>query len=155
MMRHRFAQTLSAVTVLLVCVSCYNMRQYTGGRGGTIGARLIIKDADTGEPVEGASVSVREGFRDFISSQRTTAAGELMFTKQYVAEDVLSSTWPLYLIIEVTKDGYEGLKESVNTEQFLYGYGDKDLYKVLEIAIRKGKGMRRVENYKPNPYSGN
>jgi hypothetical protein len=131
------------------------MRQYTGGRGGTIGARLIVKDTDTGEPVEGASVTVREGFRDFLSSERTSAAGEIMFTKQYVAENALGSTWPPYLIIEVAKDGYEGLKESVNTEQFLYGYGDKDLYKVLEITIRKGKGTRRVENYKPNPYSGN
>jgi len=155
MKQSRLAHVLSAAAVLLACASCYNLRQYTGDRGGTIGARLIIKDADTGKPIEGASVSVKEGFRDFIVNQQTSAAGEMMFTKQYAAEGFSGSTWPLYLIIEVTKDGYEGLKESVNTEQFLFGYGDKDLYKVLEITIRKGKGMRRMENYKPDPYSGN
>ena len=155
MMQSRLVRVLPAAAVLLFCASCYNLRQYTGDRGGTIGARLIIRDADTGKPIEGASVSVKEGFRDFIANQQTNAAGEMLFTKQYTADSLTGSTWPPYLIIEVTKDGYEGLRESVNTEQFLFGYGDKDLYKALEIAIRKGKGMRRVENYKPDPYSGN
>ncbi|MBN1808415.1 MAG: hypothetical protein JW909_05065 [Planctomycetes bacterium] len=138
----------------LMPVSCYNMRQYGVDRSGTIGGLVVVADSDTGKPLEGATVAVKEGWKRYICTERTNSFGEIMFSRAYSARSVGDALWPPYLIIEVSSQGYETLMESVNTEKFLYEYGDSGIYKRYEIKLRKGTGTRRVENFKPDPLSG-
>ncbi|HHN46570.1 MAG TPA: hypothetical protein ENN09_03935, partial [Planctomycetes bacterium] len=102
----------------LAAAGCYSMRQWTSGRSGTIAGCIIVRDAETGEPIEGALVVVSEGFRNLIESAPANKSGQMMFSRRYDASSHYDLVWPPYLVIETYKDGYQGIKQSVDTDTF-------------------------------------
>ena len=115
----------------------------------TVALVLVVKEAETGRPVEGAVVEVKGGRFQQVTAGATNREGEFSLVETYHARGAQAMPRPPRYTIEVAKEGYRRLFVIVDTEDYLHSALEARLFKELEVTLKPGRGSDVLDLARP------
>ena len=124
---------------------------HTGERGGyeTYACRFKVRDADSGERLEGVRITVKDGIRSVAIVDRTDKYGEFTFRKQYGRRKAAAirerAGYPRQFTAIFSKDGYRTLIMVMDERTFRFGLDRQMSIARKNVEIGKGTGEVKVD----------